>query len=419
MNITRIDNRPELPDRKRVAAYARVSADEADNIDSLSAQISHYSALIQSHPGWDYAGVFSDAGISGTKAERPGFKALMAEADRGNVDIILTKSVSRFSRNTVDLLCAIRHLKAIEVSVRFERENIDTLSESGELLLTLLASFAEEEAHSASENIKWAIRKRFEKGIGNSFILYGYRWDGYGFLIIDDEAAIVRRIFSEYLSGQSPYAIARKLTEEGIRPRGNDAEFGEYLVWRILRQEKYTGDSLLQKTFTTDFLTHSCRKNNGELPKYLAEGTHPAIISHDIFSMAQEEIGRRRELGFMANQRMHYSIFTRKVICSSCGHTYRKRIFPRVNGQYCSWICGTKIESGSSVCHSRNVPDRILWNLTADILCSDAISESLFNERIERILVSDYTLTFIMKNGKEEIRHWKPLVDNPVYRGTP
>lgn len=417
MRITRIDTKAAIPQRKRVAAYARVSADEADNIDSLSAQISRYSTLIQSTYGWDYAGVFSDEGITGTRIERPGFMALMAEADKGNIDIILTKSISRFSRNTVDLLTAVRHLRDIGVSVRFERENIDTLSESGELMLTLLASFAEEESHSISENVRWAIRKRFEKGIGNSFVLYGYIWDGEEFHIVDEEAAVIRRIFSEYLSGRSPQMIAKELTAEGIRPRRNDEAFGYSAVFTILRQEKYTGDSILQKTFTTDFLRHSFKKNEGELPRYLVEGTHPAIISHETFRKAQEEIERRRALGFMANQRQRFSVFTRKLFCSSCGHTYRKKIVTRPNTiPYVSWVCGTKFSHGASACSSRNVPDRALWELTADVLGADTVDSAAFNEKMDHILVSEYTLTFIMKDGSEEIRHWKPLSDNPIYR---
>lgn len=417
MRITRIEMKAEMPARKRVAAYARVSADEADNIDSLSAQISRYSTLIQSNPAWDYAGVFSDEGITGTKMDRPGFLSLMEEADKGNIDIILTKSISRFSRNTVDLLTAVRHPRDIGVSVRFERENIDTLSESGELMLTLLASFAEEESHSISENVRWAIRKRFEKGIGNSFVLYGYRWDGTEFHIIEDEAEVVRRIFSEYLSGKSPQMIAKELTAEGIRPRRNAKEFGYSAVFTILRQEKYTGDSILQKTFTTDFLKHTFKKNDGELPRYLAEGTHPAIISHEAFRRTQNEIERRRCLGFMANQRQRFSVFTRKVFCSSCGHTYRKKICTRSNTiPYVTWVCGTKFSHGASVCSSRNVPNRVLWELTADVLGADTVDDALFNEMIERILVSEYTLTYQMKDGTEEIRHWEPLVDNPIYR---
>ena len=417
MRITRIDTKAEMPVRKRVAAYARVSADEADNIDSLSAQISRYSTLIQATPGWDYAGVFSDEGITGTKMDRPGFLSLMEAADNGDIDIILTKSVSRFSRNTVDLLKTIRHLRDIGVSVRFERENIDTLSESGELMLTLLASFAEEESHSLSENVRWAIRKRFEKGIGNSFVLYGYRWDGTEFHIIEDEAAVVRRIFSDYLSGKSPQMIAKELTAEGIRPRRNTEAFGYSTVFSMLRQEKYTGDSILQKTFTTDFLKHTFKKNEGELPRYRAEGTHPAIISHETFQKTQDEIERRRLLGFMANQRQRFSVFTRKLFCSSCGHTYRKKLSMRPNTiTYVYWVCGTKFSHGASACSSRNVPDRILWELTADVLGADTVDDALFNEKIERIIVSEYTLAYQMKDGTEEIRHWEPLVDNPIYR---
>ena len=196
--------KPVVTKRMRVAAYARVSMESERLEHSLSSQISRYSELIQRNPSWEYAGVFADYGISGTSTERPEFQRLMAECEAGHIDLILTKSISRFARNTLDTLIAVRHLKELGIAIRFEKENIDTLTAKGELLLTLLASFAQEESRSISDNVKWGTRKRFEKGIPNGrFRVLGYRWEGDKLVVVPEEAAVVRRIFQNFLDGKS------------------------------------------------------------------------------------------------------------------------------------------------------------------------------------------------------------------------
>ena len=251
ITIVKPDNFPILK-RLKVAAYARVSVESELAEHSITNQIETYSRYIQSRANWDFVGVYADSGFTGTKANRPGFQRMLEDCEAGKIDLILAKSISRFARNTVDLLNTLRHLKERGINVHFEKENIDSTSPSGELMLTLLASFAQEESRSVSDNTKWVIRKRFEQGIVHQHYLYGYKWTGTAFEIVPSQAQVIRTIFLDYLSGLSPYLIAKKLNDEGIKSlRGG--HFHESHVWTILRLEKYKGDSLLQKTFIHDF----------------------------------------------------------------------------------------------------------------------------------------------------------------------
>ena len=285
--------KPMLRPRKKVAAYARVSMETERLKHSLSAQVSHYSAYIQKNPEWEYAGVFADNAISGTGTDkRDEFNRLIAACNAGDVDIVLVKSISRFARNTVDLLETVRHLKDIGVDVWFEDEGIHSLDGDGELMLTILASFAQEESRSISENCKWGIRKRYERGESRGFKIYGYRTKNGKLVIQEDEAAVVRRIFQMFLDGDSCYIIGKKLEAEGIKSYAGKTLCGE-VISVMIRQEKYTGCTLAQKFFTENHVTHKQTKNNGELPMYFIEGTHPAIISMETFQAAQKEFAER------------------------------------------------------------------------------------------------------------------------------
>lgn len=266
---------PLIPAQKRVAAYARVSVASDRLMHSLSAQVSYYSNLIQSTPGWAYAGVYADFGVSGTgTAQRDEFRRLLEDCEAGRIDIVLTKSISRFARNTVDLLETVRYLKNLGVEVRFEKERINSLSGDGELMLSILASFAQEESRSLSENVRWSIRKRFEKGVPNGrFRIYGYRWDGDHLVIEPDEATIVRRIFQNFLTGKSRLETEREFAEEGITTL-NGCRWRDSSIKQVLTNITYTGNLLLQKEFIENPLTHKKQKNRGELPQYYVEGTH-------------------------------------------------------------------------------------------------------------------------------------------------
>lgn len=284
---------PALKPRKKVAAYARVSMETERLKHSLSAQISYYSALIQKNPEWMYAGVYADNAISGTDTEKRGeFNRLIADCDAGRVDIVLVKSISRFARNTVDLLETVRHLKDIGVDVWFEDEGIHSMDGDGELMLTILASFAQEESRSISDNCKWGIRKRYERGETRGFKIYGYRTKKGNLVVKEDEAAIVRRIFRMFLDGDSCYIIGQKMAAEGVKSYGGKAFCGE-VISSMIRQEKYMGCTLAQKFYTENHIMHKQTRNNGELPMYFIEGTHPAIISKETFEAAQKEFAER------------------------------------------------------------------------------------------------------------------------------
>ena len=256
---------PNLRQRKKVAAYARVSVESERMHHSLSAQVSYYSRLIQKNPEWEYAGVYADYGISGTGIKkRQEFQRMLKDVEKGRIDIILTKSIQRFSRNTVDLLNTVRHLKEIGVDVWFEKENIHTMSGEGELMLTILASFAQEESRSISDNIKWRFHKKIEQGIPHAkFLVYGYRWEHNNLVIQPEEAKIIRKIFDDYLSGKTRKELIRDLEKNGIRTRYGYF-FRDSSIRQILTNRIYTGILEIQKTFVTDPITKHQVANNGE-----------------------------------------------------------------------------------------------------------------------------------------------------------
>ena len=266
--IRKVKPAAAMPRLERVAAYCRVSSGKDAMLHSLSAQVSHYSEFIQRRPGWAYAGVYADEAMTGTKDDRPEFQRLLADCRAGKIDRVLTKSVSRFARNTVTLLETVRELKKLGVAVYFEEQNIDSLSGDGELMLTILASFAQEESKSVSDNCKWRIRKDFSEGKPmNLPLLYGYRREK-GRIVIDErEAEIVRFIFRSCLNGMGKGRITEALREQGV-PCRLGGEWQTETVGGILKNEKYTGDALLQKTYIENHLTKRKCFNRGELPQY-------------------------------------------------------------------------------------------------------------------------------------------------------
>ena len=365
--ITKIEpQQPILKPRKRVAAYARVSMETERLQHSLSAQISYYNDKIQKNPDWLFAGVYVDDGISGTgTAKREDFNRMIADADAGKIDIILTKSISRFARNTVDLLETVRHLREIGVEVWFERENIHSLSGDGELMLSILASFAQEESRSLSDNCKWGIRKRMEQGIPNGhFRVYGYRWEGDELVPVPEEAAIVKRIFQNFLDGKSRLETEREFATEGITTR-EGCRWVDSNIKSVLTNVTYTGNLLLQKEFVADPLTKKRKKNHGELPQYYVPDTHEAIIDKATFDWVQSEIARRKELGPLANKALNTCFLTGRIKCGYCGLSYmhsqrqnraKRTLMPEVVE---TWSCGTRKKKGGH-CAGREIPHRII-----------------------------------------------------------
>jgi Site-specific recombinases, DNA invertase Pin homologs len=280
-------------ERINVCAYARVSLDSERLEHSLDAQISYYTKLINDNPNWHNSGIFYDNGISGTSSNRPGLIRLLETCENGNISIVLTKSISRFARNTLDLLEIIRHLKELNVDVWFEKENIHTKSESGELMLTLLASYAQDESHNISENVKWGFRKRAESGKPRGFAIYGYKWDGEKFSINSEEAKVIQLMVKEYLAGKCFADISRELADAEIASR-KGIIFSSSSISNIIHNPFYSGDYLFQKTYVLDSQTHKSRVNHGEIPQILITDHHPAIIDRATIQLIKQETGRRK-----------------------------------------------------------------------------------------------------------------------------
>ena len=394
---------PAIREKKKVAAYARVSMQSERMLHSLSAQVSYYSGLIQKNPDWEYAGVYADDFISGTNTvKRDEFKRMLADCEAGKIDIILTKSISRFARNTVDLLETVRHLKDLGVEVRFEKERIRSMDGDGELMLTILASFAQEESRSISDNVKWGIRKRMQNGIPNGhFRIYGYRWEGDELVIVPEEAEVVKRIFRNFLDGKSRLETERELADEGITTR-DGCRWGDSNIKVVLTNVTYTGNLLLQKEFISDPISKQRKKNRGELPQYYVEDTHPAIIDKATFDFVQEEMARRRELGALANKSLNTSCFTGKIKCPYCGQSYmhNKRTD---RGDMEFWNCGSKKKKkkGTGCPVGGTINHKNMVKVCTEVLGLDEFDEAIFLEKVDHIDVPErYTLEFHMADGR-------------------
>lgn len=286
---------------RRVAGYARVSTDDDDQANSYEAQVDYYERYIKNHDGWQYVAIYTDDGISGTSTKhRDGFNQMIADALAGKIDLIVTKSVSRFARNTVDSLTTVRKLKDKGVEVFFEKENIWTLDSKGELLITIMSSLAQEESRSISENVTWGHRKRFQDGkVYMPFKHFlGYDRGENGEPVINPEQAeIVRRIYRQYLEGMSIPQIAASLDADGIPTPMRRSKWSHSTIHSILTNEKYKGDALLQKPFTVDFLNKQCKINEGEVPQYYVTGSHPAIIDPETWELVRYELSKNQDSG--------------------------------------------------------------------------------------------------------------------------
>jgi site-specific DNA recombinase len=318
--------------KKRVAAYCRVSSGSEEQMGSLNAQTSYYERYIKEHPDYIFAGIYADEGISGTDLKkREAFNRLMQDARDGHIDMIITKSLSRFGRNTLDCLKSLRELKSLNVDVFFEKENIHSLTSQGEVMISLISAVAQTESLALSENVKWGIRRKYERGHVQSIPsgkFLGYDKDEDGNLVINEEqAAIVRRIYQEFLDGYGTFQIARRLTAENVPTAHGGKEWCASHILKVLTNEKMKGDTRCQKTYNADYLTKRRVKNKGDLPQYYYEDTHPAIIDKETWELVQLELERQKRYC----QDHHISTYHRsnekhplsaKIICSTCGCTY-------------------------------------------------------------------------------------------------
>ena len=382
---SRIDIRP-----KRVAAYCRVSTDREEQEHSFETQKAMYTEMIMMKPTWQMAGIYADEGITGTVAKkRPGFMKMIEDCRKGKIDMIVTKSVSRFSRNNLDCLMYVRELKQLGIPIIFEKEGINTIQVSSELLLTLFGALSQAESESISMNVKLGIRQSLKNGnVRFSYKTFlGYRKGADGQPeIVPEQADIVRRIYNDFLAGATYLEIAKRLTEENVPTMGGGNRWFSERIKSILKNEKYKGDALLQKTYITDPISKRVKKNNGELPMYYVENSHPAIIERRIFDRVQEEIARRAgkkkvkqtgtktELGRYSGK---YAL-TELLYCGECGTPYRRCTWSRDGKKKIVWRCVSRLDYGKKYCkNSPSVEESRLHNAIAAAITKKANSEEI------------------------------------------
>lgn len=371
----------------RVAAYCRVSTESEEQASSYEVQVEHYTHFINNNPDWELAGIYADDGISGTSTKnREAFNRLIQDCMASKVDRIITKSISRFARNTVDCLNYIRQLKEKNIPVYFEKENIDTMDSKGEIMLTIMASLAQQESQSLSQNVKLGFQYRYQQGeiTVNHNRFLGYTKDEEGNLVIEPtEAEVIKRIFKEYLEGSSLIQIARNLEADAILTGAGNKKWAGTTVKGILVNEKYMGDALLAKTHTVDFLTKKRVKNNGIVPQYYVENSHEPIIPKTLFLQVQEEMARRSNLRNKKGAITYSSKYALSgiIYCSKCGEIYRRLHWNNRGKKSIVWRCYSCLDK-TKHCDARTVNEDVLKQAVMDGINQVFVDE----ERIKNIL---------------------------------
>ncbi len=356
-------------EKLKVAAYCRVSTDDEEQLTSYEAQVSHYTSHIQQNPEWEFAGIYADEATSGvTTRKRTDFNRLIEDCMAGKIDYVITKSVSRFARNTLDTLNYTRQLKEKNIPVFFEKENIISTDSKGELMLTIMASIAQEESRSTSQNVKMGIAFRFQKGqmqINHNRFMGYTKDENKKLVIVPEEAEIIKRIYREYLEGASLLQIGRGLEADGILTAANKPRWRPESVKKILQNEKYIGDALLQKTYTVDFLSKKRVVNNGIVPQYYVENSHEAIIPRELYMQVQEEIARRANLRTGNGSKRVYSsryALSSIVFCSECGDIYRRVHWNNRGKKSIVWRCVSRLEEKGAECTAPTIAESDLQN---------------------------------------------------------
>ena len=376
---------------RRVCAYARVSTVSEAQGESLENQTLYYRNLIEANPDYEYIGIFADRGITGTNEKRPEFLKMLALARAGCIDLILTKSISRFARNTTIVLELARELKKIGVEIFFEKENLSSASGDGELMLTVLSSFAQEESKNVSENLKWRYRRKFERGevVINTTRFMGYDKNKQGDLVVNsDQAKIVQRIFKDYIGGKGSFVIAKELNAEGVSTIGS-GDWHSSTVLNILKNEKYKGDVKLQKTYIKDHISKKKCINHDEFKSFYIENNHPAIVSKEIWEQAQRLIHQRAEVkGNVKDRRPIYQNrypLTGMLFCGKCGAPLRRRVWNSKSPcRKVVWQCSNYVKHGKSACQGMSVDDVEVGRLN---ICTQTI------------------VAEVIKNGKKNYRY--------------
>lgn len=393
--------RKEEKKKIRVAAYCRVSTDSDEQEESYKAQVDHYTRYINNRDDWTFAGVFSDEGITGTNTKkREGFNSMIDACDKGEIDLIITKSISRFSRNTLDCLKYVRHLRDKNIPIIFEKENINTMEASGELLLTIMASLAQQESQSLSQNVKLGFQYRFQNGqvqVNHNRFL-GYTKNSEGKLVIDEEQAkIVRRIYKEYLDGASFNTIGKGLERDGIKTSTGNSGWHGTSVKGILTNEKYIGDALLQKTITTSFIDKKRIKNDGSSPQYYVTDDHEPIIPRDLFIQVQEEIERRANMtSGKSDRKVCFSskyALTNVCLCGKCGDKYRRLQLHKNGVEKVVWRCCERLSSGNRCCDGPTIEEKEIHQSVVkainQLMEDTSQTKKIFKNNLEKAITND------------------------------
>lgn len=401
--------------KKRVAVYARVSRTGEMKHQSIEAQKKNLKADIEKHPGWVFAGFYVDEGFTGTKMNRPEFTRMIEDARAGKIDIIMTKKVSRFGRNTTEVLKILQELKEMDVIVIFDGDQVNTADSKGMLRIYYQSVMAEKEAQQNSENKKWSIRNRYKKGIPNTFRPYGYTLVDHKLQIVPEEAKIVKQIFKMYLSGMGKQMICKKLNSKGCRTH-NGVVWQEPVIHDIIRNTVYTGDLLLQKTYIHDYISKKKAKNNGDLPQYYVQNAHEAIIDRATFEKVQQEINRRKNIydGTNKANKTVPRLFSQLIQCSHCGNNMHYKLY-HGSSERKTWVCGTYAKLGPKYCPVKPIREDVLFSNTVKILVSEKlikkdtpITKELLNTHIKKITANEnYELEYKLANGKTIIKSCK------------
>ena len=381
--------------KRRVVAYARVSTEKDEQLSSYESQIDYYTHYIKNHDNWEYINIYADDGISGTSTKkRLGFQKMMKDALKGKFDLIITKSISRFARNTLDSLMAIRKLKENNVEIYFEKENIWTFDSKGELLITIMSSIAQEESRSISMNVTWGIRQKMKQG--QAYVPYkvflGYDKGPNGEMVINEEQAkIVRRIFAMAMQDRSEYSIAKTLEEEHIEFSPGVYKWHTSTIKNILRNEKYKGDAIRQKTYTIDYLSKEKAKNNGDVPQYYIHNHHPAIIPPVLFDRLQEALNNRTPED---KKRSRNYLFSKKIVCGQCGAYYGRVVWNKgTDKEVVMWRCNNKFKRKGHKCNSPTLKETFI--------------KELFAKEIDRKFQNQSAIKELLKRSKHHITKYK------------
>ena len=439
ITVTKIPAKEKPHQKTKVAAYARVSAGNDLTARSFNNQKEYYMEYIATHPECELVGIYADYGISGTKENRPEFNRLMDDCRAGKVDMIITKSVTRFSRNLVLLLKSVRELTILGIDVYFEKENFHTMSASGEFILTAMGFYAEAEAESCSENIKLSRRRRYKEGKLWNLHIYGYKQVGDHLEIVPEEAEIVKLIYDLFLDGYGTYQISKILNSEGVKPRYSE-QWYDCTIHRILTNETYVGDLILQQGYYDK--NHRYHINNGELPKYYITDAHEAIIDRAtqekvkaVFAKRKQEQEAGKQLDSIWQERTkdlpdhdpakHPNAFHGLIICGHCNkrfvrlrhyYSYKQykthRNAKRLDHEIVTYhVCGKRNSTGGRECKNTIIPEPILASITREILgLSETIilTRELLAELLDKIVINDFELSFYLKNGEIKTATWQP-----------